>query len=354
MGNSYDIAVIPGDGTGPEVTREAEKVLNVVASAYNFKLNFHHYPYSGAHYIAHKELLPDSAVDEFRDMQGILFGTLGHPEVEHGTLVKEILMKIRISLDQYVYVRPVKLLPGIPAPLKGKGPEDIDFVIVRENTGGLYAGVGGSMMKWTPREVATESMVYTRHQVERCVEYAFQYAAKRNTGKPLVLAGKTSVLTHVYDLWERVFRDIGNDSYPQQKRHYHPVDELCMLMVKNPEMFDVVVTGNIFGDILGDLGAVIQGGVGLAASGNINPDGVSMFSPIGGRFSEDIWSEHLVNPLSAIMAASMLLENIGELEASQRVESAVMQVTGTRLPSVQPGSLGYGTAEVGDMVAELI
>nr|HPR91078.1 isocitrate/isopropylmalate family dehydrogenase [Synergistaceae bacterium] len=224
---------------------------------------------------------------------------------------------------------------------------------VRENTGGLYTGTGGFSMKGTKHEVAIQDMVYSYAQVERCLKYAFEYTRARNRKKTLALCGKTNVLTYVYDLWERVFHELGEREYKDIKREYYHVDATCMWMVKNPEWFDVIVTGNMFGDIITDLGAITQGGMGIAAGGNINPEGVSMFEPIGGS-APKYTGKNVINPLAAICAGAMLLDEIGEKEAAQSVESAVAKVTSEKLKSMAAGKMGFGTTEVGDMVAENI
>ncbi|MCK5175225.1 MAG: 3-isopropylmalate dehydrogenase, partial [Planctomycetes bacterium] len=290
----------------------------------------------------------------------ILLGAIGHPDVQPGILEKGILLKARFALDQYINLRPVKLFPGVECPLKGKGPDDIDYVVVRENTGGIYTGTGGFSMKDTPHEVATQSMVYNRYQVDRCLRYAFEYAAKHGKkarGKgdtnTLALCGKTNVLTYVYDLWWRAFNEMGEKDYPEINRDYYHVDATCMWMIKNPEWFDVLVTGNMFGDIITDLGAITQGGMGIAAGGNINPEGLSMFEPIGGS-APKYTGKGVINPLAAICAAQMMLESLGEDQAGQKIEQAVRTVTGTKLKSLAAGRMGYSTAEVGDLVAELV
>src|SRR3990172_12351628 len=282
MPKTYNIAVIPGDGTGPEVIAEGIKVLQAVSQKNGFKINLAYFDFGGDRYLKTGEVLPDSAIEELKKLDAIFLGAIGHPDVKPGILEKGILLRLRFELDQYINLRPVKLYPGLETPLKGKGPQDIDYVVVRENPGGLYTGVGGFSMKGTEHEIAVQSMVYSRHQVERCLRYAFEYTRKRNKTKTLALCGKTNVLTYVYDLWERAFHEIGQKDYPDIKREYYHVDATCMWMVKNPEWFDVIVTGNMFGDIITDLGAITQGGMGIAAGGNINPEGVSMFEPIGG------------------------------------------------------------------------
>jgi len=355
---AYKIAVIPGDGTGPEVTAEAVKVLKAAAEKFSFKVDLTEFDFGGERYMRTGETLPDSAVEELRGFDTILLGAIGHPEVAPGILEKGILLKARFDLDQYINLRPVKLYPGVETPLKDKGPEDIDFVVVRENTGDLYTGTGGFTMRGTPHEVAVQSAVYTRFQVDRCLKYAFEYARKygkkargRGRNNTLALSGKTNVLTYVYDLWERAFNEMGEKEYPDIAREYYHVDATCMWFVKNPEWFDVIVTGNMFGDIITDLGAMIQGGMGVAAGGNINPEGVSMFEPIGGS-APKYTGKGVINPLAAICAAQMMLETLGQEKAAGRIEEAVKFVTANKLKSLAAGKMGYSTSEVGDLVAE--
>jgi 3-isopropylmalate dehydrogenase len=360
MGKTYNIAVIPGDGTGPEVTAEAEKVLDAAAAAYGFSLNKTEYDFGGERYKRTGEICPDSFLAELRQADAILLGAIGHPDVKPGVLEKGLLLTIRFALDQYINLRPVRLYPGVETPLKDKGPGEIDYVVVRENTGGIYTGTGGLSMPGTPHEVAVQSMVYTRHQVERCLRYAFEYTRKygqkaRGTGEKntLGLVGKTNVLTYVFDLWERAFHEIGAADYSDVEREYYHVDATCMWMVKSPEWFDVLVTGNMFGDIITDLGAITQGGMGIAAGGNINPEGVSMFEPIGGS-APKYTGKGVINPLAAVCAGSMLLQTLGEEKASLAVEAAVKEVTGEKLESLSAGRMGYSTSEVGDLVAAAV
>jgi 3-isopropylmalate dehydrogenase len=356
----YKIAVIPGDGTGPEVTVEAVKVLKAAADKFNFKVDLTEFDFGGERYKKTGETLPDSAVEELRKFDSILLGAIGHPDVKPGILEKGILLKARFELDQYINLRPVKLFPGVPCPLKDKGPDEIDYVVVRENTGGLYTGTGGISMKDTPNEIAVQSAVYNRFQVDRCLKYAFEYAKKhgkksRGKGKEntLALCGKTNVLTYVYDLWERAFNEMGEAEYPDIRRDYYHVDATCMWMVKNPEWFDVIVTGNMFGDIITDLGAITQGGMGIAAGGNINPEGVSMFEPIGGS-APKYTGKGIINPLAAVCSMQMMVETLGEDEAAEKIEDAVRYVTGEKLESMQAGQMGYTTSEVGDLIAEKV
>ncbi len=352
MARSYDIAVIPGDGTGPEVIREGKKVLSALADKFGFKLNFIDYDLGGERYLRTGETLPDSVLEELKKVSAIYLGAIGHPDVKPGILERGILLRLRFELDQYINLRPVKLYPGVWTPLKDKGPEDIDFVVVRENTEGLYCGAGGFLRKGTKDEVAIQESINTRKGVERCIRYAFDYTRKRNKKKKLTLCGKTNVLTYAFDLWERVFHEVGRE-YPDVQRDYAHVDATCMWMVKNPEWFDVIVTDNMFGDIITDLGAIIQGGMGIAAGGNINPEGVSMFEPIGGS-APKYTGKNVINPLAAICAGGMMLEWLGEEEASQCLEKAVMKVTAEKLKSLSAGKMGYSTSEVGDLVVEYI
>jgi len=357
VAKTYKIAVIPGDGTGPEVTAEAVKVLKTAAGKFKFKADLTEFDFGAERYKRTGETLPDSAIEELRKFDAILLGAIGHPDVAPGILEKGILLKLRFALDQYINLRPVRLYPGVETPIKGKGPEDIDFVVVRENTGDAYTGTGGFTMKGTPNEVAVQSAVYTRFQVDRCLKYAFEYARKhgkkaRATGdkNTLALCGKTNVLTYIYDLWERAFHEMGKKEYPDIAREYYHVDATCMWFVKNPEWFDVIVTGNMFGDIITDLGAMIQGGMGIAAGGNINPQGVSMFEPIGGS-APKYTGKGVINPLAAICAAQMMLETLGEEKAATAIEDAVKYVTANKLKSLAAGKMGYSTSQVGDIVA---
>ena len=253
-----------------------------------------------------------------------IWGPSAIPEVKPGILEQGLLLKLRFDLDQYINLRPVILYPGVETPLKNKGPEDIDFVVIRENTEGLYAGVGGFFKKGTPDEVAVQESVNTRKGVERCLRYAFEFCRKRNKKKKLTLCGKTNVLTYAFDLWERVFQEVAEE-YPEVTIDYAHVDAVCMWMVKNPEWFDVIVTDNMFGDIITDLGAMIQGGMGIAAGGNINPQGVSMFEPIGGS-APKYTGKNIINPLAAIGAAQMMLVHLGLEQPAHRVEQAIRRV----------------------------
>lgn len=350
MPKSYNIAVIPGDGTGPEVIAEGVKVLNAVTMVEGLKINFTNYDFGGEKFLKTGEILPESALDELKKFDAIYLGAIGHPDVKPGILEKGILLKIRFELDQYINLRPVKLYPNVETPIKNKGPADIDYVVVRENSGGLYSGMGGVCLKGTKQEIAVEEMVYNYFQVERCLRYAFEYTRKHSKRNTLALVGKTNVLTNVFGLWDRVFNEMGDMEYPDIKREYYHVDATCLYMVSSPEMFDVIVTENMFGDIITDLGAITQGGLGIAAGGNINPDGVSLFEPIGG--TAPMWTgKNAINPLAAIGAAQMMMKFLGEDKSAARIEKGVIKVIGDDMKSQYAGQMGITTAKVGDKVA---
>jgi 3-isopropylmalate dehydrogenase len=360
MARKHRIAVIGGDGTGPEVVTEGLKVLATAAARFGFKAEIRTFDYGGERYLAmggdpQRPTIPpitDAEVEELRGFDAIYLGAVGHPKVAPGILEKGLLLKLRFDLDQYINLRPVKLYPGVPCPLKGKGPEEIDFVIVRENTEGLYTGMGGLQYKGTPHEVATQIMCNTRRGVERCVRFAFEHCRRRNRRKLLTLVYKTNVLTYTGDLWTRTFQEVAKE-YPDIKTDYNHVDACCMWMVKSPELYDVIVTSNMFGDIITDLGAMIQGGMGIAAGGNLNPQGVSMFEPIGGS-APKYTGTGKINPLAAIGALAMMLDALGETEASRAVEAAIAFVTATKLKDMAAGKMGCTTGQVGDLVAEAV
>jgi 3-isopropylmalate dehydrogenase len=350
----YRIAVIPGDGTGPEVVREGLKVLEAVASADGFRYDTQTYDLGGERYLATGETLPDSVLEELRGFDTIFLGAIGHPDVAPGILERSILLRLRFELDQYVNLRPVKLYPGVDCPLKDKGPEDIDFVVVRENTEGLYGGMGGFQYKGTPHEVSTQVHLTTRFGAERAIRFAFELARKRNKMKQLHLVAKTNVLTYVHDTWWRAFNEVGDADYPDIRREYAHVDAACMWFVKNPEWFDAIVVENMFGDIITDLGAMIQGGMGIAAGGNINPQGVSMFEPIGGS-APKYTGQNVICPLAAIAAAQMMVAHLGRERAAQRMEQAIIAALSSgKIKSVSAGRMGLSTSEVGDLVAGLV
>jgi len=358
MAKTYKIATIPGDGTGPEVVREAVKVVNAAAAKGGFKLEFTEFDFGAARYLKTGETLPDSALAEFKKFDSMFLGAIGHPDVKPGILEAGILLKIRFALDQYINLRPVKLYPNVDTPLKDKGPEDIDFVVIRENTGGIYTGHGGATRVGTSEEIATQLMVYDRRTVDRCLKYAFELKRKRNAAnpkyaaKPITLIHKRNVLTHCGDLWYRAFEEMGASQYPDLKRDYNHIDAANMWFVKNPEWFDVAVTENLFGDIITDLGAMIQGGLGVASGGNINPGGVSMFEPMGGSAPKYAGKKE-INPMAAIGAAMMMLDSLGETKSAQAIEAAMI-ATMKKMKSQAAGKMGMSTTEVGDMVAVLV
>lgn len=352
MPKTYRIAVIPGDGTGPEVIAEALKALKTAAAGEGFNLELEQYDLGGERYLKTGEVLPPGVPRELQEFNAILLGAIGHPDVKPGILEKGLLLELRFQLDQYINLRPVVLYPGVETVLKDKGPQDIDFVIVRENTEGLYTGGGGFLRKNTPYEVAIQESINTRMGVERCIRYAFDFCHRRQKARTLTLCGKTNVLTYAFDLWERVFNEVAHE-YPDIRTDYAHVDAISMWMIKNPEWFDVIVTDNMFGDIITDIGAIIQGGLGVAAGGNINPEGVSMFEPIGGS-APKYAGQNIINPIACIAAVQMMLDHLGEAAAAQRVENAIKKVVAHDIRNLAAGKMGRTTREVGDLVAGYI
>ena len=352
MKNEYSVALLPGDGTGPEVLAEGVKVVQAASHKFGFNTKFTRYDLGGERFKKTGEVLPDSIINELRQHDAIYLGAIGHPEVKPGILEKGILLRLRFELDQYINLRPVKLYEGVDTPLKNKGPKDIDFIVVRENTEGLYAGAGGVLKKGTKDEIATQESINTRKGVERCIRFAFQYTQKRNKSKKLTLCGKTNVLTYAFDLWERTFYEIAKE-YPDISTDYAHVDATCMWMVKNPEWFDIIVTDNMFGDIITDLGAIIQGGLGIAAGGNINPEGVSMFEPMGGS-APKYAGKNMINPLAAILAGAMMLEFLDQQAAADSIEIAVQKALINNVRSLDAGKMGMGTKELGDLIVQNI
>jgi 3-isopropylmalate dehydrogenase len=353
MAKAKKIAVIGGDGTGPEVAAEGVKVLQAVAKLENLQFELTNLDWSGDRYLKTGSPLPDDALDQLRKFDAILLGAVGHPDVAPGILERKLLLDLRFGLDQYINLRPVKLFPGVESPLKDKGPEDIDFIVVRENTEDLYCGVQGFLHKGTPNEVATQTALYTRRGCERCIRYAFELCRRRNNpkGKKVTLVAKTNVILS-HDLWQRTYNDVAKE-YPDIQTDYNHVDACCMWIVKNPEFYDVIVTTNMFGDIITDLSGIIQGGMGVAAGGNINPEGVSMFEPMGGS-APKYTGTGKINPIAAINAASMMLDQFGETKAAKRVMDAIMKVTGTKMKSQAAGKMGYTTSQIGDLVCEAL
>lgn len=346
----YKIAVIPGDGTGPEVVREGLKVLEAAGKKFKFRYETKEFDFSGQRFLKTGKLVSDEDVAELKKFDTIYLGAVGDPDVKPGIIETGVLLKLRFALDQYINLRPVKLYNSVYCPLKDKRPEDVDFVVVRENSEGLYKGMGEFKDKGTKDEVAIQTSYNTRKGVERCIRYAFELTRKRNKRKQLTLCGKTNVLTYAWDLWQRVFNEVAKE-YPDVKTDYAHVDATTMWFVKNPEWFDVIVTDNMFGDIITDLGAMIQGGMGIAAGGNINPEGVSMFEPIGGS-APKYTGKNVINPLAAICALSMLLDNLGEKDAAAAVENSVIKLVQGKLKSLAAGKMGYSTSEVGDLVVK--
>jgi 3-isopropylmalate dehydrogenase len=349
----HRIAVIPGDGIGPEVSREALKVSDAAGERFGFKLERTEFDFGGERYKRTGETLPDNALDELRQFDAIYLGAIGHPEVQTGILEQGILLKIRFGLDQYINLRPIKLYPGVWTPIKDKGPEEIDFVVVRENTESLYVGIGGNFKKGFPDEVAIQEMIATRKGIDRCLRYAFDYTRKRNRRKKLTLVDKANVLTYAHNLWQRAFDEMGKE-YPDVERDHAFVDATCMWMVKNPEWFDVIVTDNMFGDIITDLGAMIQGGMGIAAGANLNPEGVSMFEPIHGS-APKYTGQNKINPLAAIASAGLMLDTLGHEDAGAAVDAAIGKALGKgMIKNLSASSGDKSTSEIGDIIAELV
>jgi len=365
------IAVLGGDGTGPEVVAEGLKVLKAVAAKEKFEFTTTDFDFSGARYLArggdpNRQSIPiisDEEIAELKKFDAIYLGAVGDPKVAPGILEKGLLLHLRFTLDQYINLRPVKLYPGVETPLKDKGPADINFDVIRENTEDLYAGTGGFLRKGTAQEVSTQEMISTRFGAERCLRYAFEFArAKKKAGTGngvLTLVHKTNVLTFCGDTWFRAFNEIGEKDYSDIKRDYNHVDACCMWFVKSPEFYDTVVVPNMFGDIITDLAAIIQGGLGVAAGGNINPIGVSMFEPMGGS-APKYTGQNVINPIAAIASMGMLLRVVGSQkknaaveQAGNRIEEAIKK-TCPKMKSQSAGKMGYGTREVGDLVCEVL
>jgi 3-isopropylmalate dehydrogenase len=348
--STYSVAKVPGDGTGPEVVAEAAKVLAVAGEVHGFDIVYDELDLGGERYLRTEETLTGSDLQRLGSADAILFGAVGHPEIPPGVLEQEILLRMRRELDQFVNLRPIKLHPGVNGPLRDVGPDDVDMVVVRENSEGLYVNQGEYTAKGSPFEVAVQQSVNSRFAVERCIRYAFDLAASRPRAH-LTMCGKTNVLTYASGLWARVFEEVGAE-YPNVKTAYAHIDAACLWMIEDPGRFDVIVTDNMFGDIITDLGAAIQGGLGIASGANINPIGVSMFEPIGGT-APGFEGTGKINPLAAIGAAAMMLQVLGEPDAAAAVETAVGQVAGA-LPSLRAGEMGMTTEQVGDRVAALV
>ncbi|MGI9015944.1 MAG: 3-isopropylmalate dehydrogenase [Euzebya sp.] len=348
----YDLAIVGGDGVGPEVTSQALKVLDAAQARYGFTTNRIDYDLGGRRYLDTGEVLPDSVMAELDQADAILLGAVGTPEVPPGVLERGLLLKLRFAFDQYVNLRPVKLLPGVPTPVAGLTPDRCDMVIVRENNEGMYAGAGGSLYTGTPAEVATQESINTRHGIGRVLRDAFTRAMDRD--RRLTLVHKTNVLTFAGDLWMRTFTEVGTQEFPDVARDYVHVDAMCLYLVTAPERFDVVVTDNLFGDIITDLGAAVQGGLGLAASGNLNPSRAhpSMFEPVHGS-APDIAGKGYANPVASVLSLSLCLEHLGQKQAAQAVEDAAAEVL-TQMKAMAGPDMGRSTDELGQAIADLV
>ncbi|MFP4017472.1 MAG: 3-isopropylmalate dehydrogenase [Halanaerobiales bacterium] len=343
------IALIPGDGIGKEVVREGMKVLEYFNSNNNLDLTFEEFDLGASRYLKTGELVPESVLNDLETFDAIYLGAVGDPAVEPGVLEKGILLNLRFYFDQYVNLRPVKLYNERFCPLKGKTTDDLNFMVVRENTEGIYAGVGGFLKKDTPDEIATQEMISTRKGVDRIIKYAFEYA--QETGGKLTICDKSNVLTYSHNLWQRAFKEMAK-SYSDVETDHYLIDAITMKMVRNPEIFDVIVTCNIFGDIITDLGAELQGGMGLAASGNINPDTVSMFEPVHGS-APDIAGQNIANPLAAVMSAGMILEYLGHSDLNDKVDTVVKKALDENILTADMGG-ELSTSEMGDSLVEML
>jgi 3-isopropylmalate dehydrogenase len=342
---TYGVGVIRGDGTGPEVVAEALKVLEAVRDG--FEVELVEFDLGADRFLRTGEVLPDAELDGLKSCDAILLGAVGDPRVKPGILERDLLLRIRFELDQYVNLRPVIRYPGVQTLVPSHSEDDVDFVVVRENSEGLYSGAGGFHRKGTPHEVAVQESINTRHGVERIVRYAFDVASNRR--RRLTLVHKTNVLTFAGDLYQRMVDEVAAD-FPQVDTDYVHVDAACIYFLDQPSRFDVIVTDNMFGDIITDLGAMIQGGMGVAAGANIAPDGVSMFEPIGGT-APDHTGKGTINPLAAIAAVQMLLVSLRQEKAADRVHDGIGFAT-QRMNSMRAGDMGRSTSEVGDLVVE--
>jgi 3-isopropylmalate dehydrogenase len=349
---THRIAILGGDGIGPEVVAEGLKVLDRLERLEGFTTEREEYDLGGRRYLATGEVLGDDTLEQLRTFDAIYLGAVGTPQVPPGVIERGLLLKLRFAFDQYVNLRPVKLYPGVTSPVAGLTPQRCDLVVVRENTESVYAGAGGALYRGTPHEVATQESVNTRHGVERVLRYAFELARGRRG--ELTLVHKTNVLSYAGDLWMRTFEELGDTAFPDVERDYVHVDAACLYLVTQPERFDVVVTENLFGDIITDLGAAVQGGMGLAASGNLDPTHTSpsMFEPVHGS-APDLTGTGRADPLAAVMSLGQLLAFLGQHGAAARVEHAVARCLEERRGRV-PDGVGYSTADVGDRLAELV
>ena len=347
MKTSYELVALPGDGIGPEVVREALKVLEATAEITGLRYETREFPYGSEHYLATGELMPEKTLDELRQHEAVFLGAIGDPRAPIGLVERSVILGMRFGLDLYVNLRPVKVYAERFCPLKDKKPEDVDLIVVRENTEDAYTQIGGFLRKGTPQEVAITSMVHTRFGAERACRYAFELCRRKGRGKVTLVDKANAIPSH--EVWTRSFADVGKE-FPEIETDHAYVDAACMWMVKNPEWFDVIVTPNLFGDIITDLGAMIQGGLGIASSGNIHPGRVSMFEPIHGS-APKYKGKNVANPIAAILALEMLLEHLGEMEAAGLIERAVCYLlTSSRIRSLSAGA--HKTDEIGDFVVD--
>jgi 3-isopropylmalate dehydrogenase len=360
------LGILAGDGIGPEVVAESLGLLAVLARLEGITYNLRHFDLGGERYLRTGEVLPDAVLRELHECDALLLGAVGHPDVAPGILERGILLRLRFEFHQYVNLRPVELLPGVEGPIRGKGPTEIDMVVVRENNEDLYVGAGGFSRKGTPEEVAIQTSINTRAGAERAIRFAFDVARRRaalgafrgltraeierGLTRQVTLVAKTNVLTFAHDLWMRTFQEVGRE-YTDVRTDYQHIDACCMHMVQRPERFDVIVTTNMFGDIITDLGAVISGGMGLAASGNINPDRTSpsMFEPVHGS-APDIAGKNIADPLAAILSLAMMLDHLEQPRAATRVRRAVRQVLSAPRPRTPDLGGDATTKEVGEAV----
>lgn len=369
----YNLALIPGDGIGPEIVREGKKVVEAASRQYGLEINWIEFPFGSERYLKTGELLPDSALKEIEDMDAIYFGAIGDPRVKPGILEKEILLKIRFYFDQYINLRPVRLYKGVRCPLKDKKPQDINFYVVRENTEDFYIGIGGKFKARAyqdhlkvlrklykakiqvnfnleqEEELAYQIGLVSRPGTQRVIKYAFELAKKKNL-KRVTSVDKANVLTHIYGLWRDIFEEVSSQ-YPDIETEFNFVDAITMFFIQRPEWYRVVVSPNMFGDIITDLAAMIQGGLGIAAGGNINPEGVSMFEPIHGS-APDIAGKNISNPTATILSGAMMLDFLGEVKAAKAIEDAVEKVLSEG--KVRSHDLGgnSSTMEVGDEIVK--
>ena len=360
----YTVASLPGDGIGPEVVAEARKAVDAASARFGFRVDWVDYDLGADRYLRTGEVLPDTVLKELGEVDAILLGAVGRPDVAPGVLERGLLLKLRFELDLYINLRPVRLYPGVPSVLAGKGPQDVDMLVVRENTEGPYVGAGGSAHRGRPAEMAIETSLNSRAGVERCVRFAAGKAAQRD-GR-LTLVHKTNVLTHSGDLWMRTAREVADQA--GVRLDYCHVDAACLYLISDPGRFDVIVTDNLFGDILTDVGAAIAGGLGTAASANLNPGGPggstgaegasgsgrfggaggsgrpvpSLFEPVLGS-APDIAGTGRASPIAAVLSAGLMLDHLGEHQAAAALEQAVI--------AVLPGAAGYSTEEIGDQIA---